>query len=1034
MWCHLPTGFKRRSVLQFVALALMFIAFFTTLMFSYAVRAAEGVNQTLSFQGRLLQSTGAVVPDGHYNIQFKIYQDGPGTAVDNPDGSLKWTETHVNNGGTSGVLIKNGQFSVNLGALTPFGNSIDWNQDTLWLSMNVAGSAAACTSYGTAPCTADGEMLPMKRLTSTPFAINSAQLGGKTADNFIQLSQGVQQDTANGAASINLNKTGAGGEFLKLQADGENRLVVDRDGDIEFGNQKNHYLTIATASENEEGNNITIRSGQGGSGTGSNGGGLLLRGGDAGGTNGDGGVVAIDGGNGTGTGSGGSIYIGTANNSGVQIGNTNLSSGEQTIVIGTNANSGGRSNVIIGSTEDSGGGVTRIQSKENTTIATDGVDRATFDTEGTLTLGNGVSSNTPTDFKIQGTASSANGVRGGDLTVQGGNATTGNTNGGNLHLTGGTASGTGSAGLVVIDTPTYAMASVQTSATSTNVSQANIDSFGVITLNASAPNVGYTLGAPSLGAGAGGRIIYVTAANGSQDFMLRANVGAGAGAEQNVPMKQNTTATMVWTGSFWTVAGSASGGGLQSAYDNTVQATGTADIVTSNNTSGDGLVIRDSATNPTTNTILSVQSSSSAPILSASGATANELASNPGAESAGGSASTFPANTWSNRGIDQGGPGWWDAAVSRHTTTGDNINSGNASVKVTTANGWTGASNKLTAALTPGVSYNVSMKVRADSTPFSRLSVYLFPTGAENNDDWVACTEMIAVTAGAWTNVNCTFQAPTGVTNQNKIFITSQDEVGTFYIDDFSVARTTQTANVQVGSGTTDEDDSTLFTLDKSAARPTDGNDPAFLGSMYYDTTLGKVQCFEADGWGDCGSAPDTFITLSPEFAGAVISGTGTGTMTSDMCSDDININDGSSSQPAVCGTKETYNYYQWNTSRTTSQYKSIFVNYKLPQNFKQFISGTTSVLGRTDSDASTVAYQFYRNDPSDGLVACSVEQPLSNGIQTTWQKGTPAGVADPATCGFEAGDTLVAKIVVGSRGSAANAYVSNLSFAHSIK
>ena len=1034
MWCHLPTGFNRRSMLHYAALASLFIAFFTTLFLVNTTQAAPGINQTLSFQGRLLNSSGGVVPDGHYNLQFKIYQDGTGTAGDNPGGTLKWTETYINNGGANGVLVKNGLFSVNLGSVTPFGTSVDWNQDTIWLSMNVAGSAPACTTYGTAPCTADGEMLPMKRMTATPFAINSAQLGGKTADNFIQLSQGVQQDTANGAASINLNKTGSGGEFLKLQADGENRLVVDRDGDIEFGNQKNHYLTIATANENEEGNNINIRSGRGGDGAGANGGGLLLRGGEAGGTNADGGVVAIDGGDGAGTGSAGSIYIGTANNAGVQIGNTNLASGEQTIVIGTNANSGGRSNVIVGATENSGGGTTRIQSKDNTTIATDGVDRATFDTEGTLTLGNGVSSNTPTDFKIQGTASSAGGVRGGDLTVQGGNATTGNTDGGNLHLTGGTASGTGSAGLVVINTPTYAMASSQTSATSTNVTQANIDSFGVITLNASAPSVGYTLGAPSLGAGAGGRIIYVTAANGSQDFMLRANIGAGTGAEQNVPMKQNTTATMVWTGSLWTVAGSANGSGLQSTYDNTVQATGEADIVTSNTPSGNGLVIRDSATNPTSNTVLSVQSSSSAPILSASGATANELATNPGAETAGGSASTFPANTWSNRGIDAGGPGLWDAAVTRYTTAGNNINSGSASVKVTTENGWTGASNKLTAALTPGVSYNVSMKVRADSTPFSHLSVYLFPIGEEDNDDWVLCTESISITSSAWTNVNCTFQAPASVTNQNKIFITSQDDMGTFYIDDFSVARTTQTANVQVGSGNTDEEDSTLFTLDKSAARPTDGNDPAFLGSMYYDTTLGKVQCFEAEGWGDCGTPPDTFINLSPEFAGGIVTGSGTGTMTTDMCSDDLNVNDGSSAQPTVCGTKETYNYYQWNTSRSTTQYKVIYVNYQLPQNFKQFIPGTTSVLGRTDNDASTVAYQFYRNDPTDGLVACSVEQPLSNGAQTVWQKGVPSGVADPATCGFEAGDTLVAKIIAGSRGSGANAYISNLSFAHSIK
>lgn len=76
--------------------------------------------------------------------------------------------------------------------------------------MNVAGSAPACTTYGTTPCAADGEMLPMKRMTATPFAINSAQLGGKTADNFIQLSQGVQEDAASGAASININKTGTG--------------------------------------------------------------------------------------------------------------------------------------------------------------------------------------------------------------------------------------------------------------------------------------------------------------------------------------------------------------------------------------------------------------------------------------------------------------------------------------------------------------------------------------------------------------------------------------------------------------------------------------------------------------------------------------------------------------------------------------------------------------------------------------------------------------------------------------------------------
>ncbi len=61
------------------------------------VEAAEGINQRINFQGRLLTHSGATVPDGFYNIQFKIYQDGDGQTAGNttgsPAGSLKWTES-----------------------------------------------------------------------------------------------------------------------------------------------------------------------------------------------------------------------------------------------------------------------------------------------------------------------------------------------------------------------------------------------------------------------------------------------------------------------------------------------------------------------------------------------------------------------------------------------------------------------------------------------------------------------------------------------------------------------------------------------------------------------------------------------------------------------------------------------------------------------------------------------------------------------------------------------------------------------------
>ncbi len=169
--------------------------------------ATAGINQQINFQGRLLTSSGATVPDGFYNIQFKIYQDGDGLtagdATGAPTGSLKWTESYLNNN-TQGVQVINGFMSVQLGSITPFGGSINWNQDTLWLSMNIGSTNATCTPFSS--CTPDGEMVPMKRLSATPYSLNSALLGGLSSSQFLQIAQGVQTDSST-ATSIYLNKT-----------------------------------------------------------------------------------------------------------------------------------------------------------------------------------------------------------------------------------------------------------------------------------------------------------------------------------------------------------------------------------------------------------------------------------------------------------------------------------------------------------------------------------------------------------------------------------------------------------------------------------------------------------------------------------------------------------------------------------------------------------------------------------------------------------------------------------------------------------
>ncbi|MCB9823025.1 hypothetical protein H6800_02015 [Candidatus Nomurabacteria bacterium] len=210
----------------FVLLILLASSFASFLIFSPA-HAATGINEKFNFQGRLLDSTGGVVPDGSYNMRFKLYQDGDGV-LGGGDETLKWTETRQNSA-SQGVTVKNGYFSVYLGSVTAFGSSVDWNQDTLWLSIDIGG-----TSTGGSP-TYDGEMSPFKSLGASPFALNTKYLGGLSSTNFLQIAQGVQVD-ASTSSSLFLNKTGASGNILELQKDGVDVLSVGNTGALVFQN------------------------------------------------------------------------------------------------------------------------------------------------------------------------------------------------------------------------------------------------------------------------------------------------------------------------------------------------------------------------------------------------------------------------------------------------------------------------------------------------------------------------------------------------------------------------------------------------------------------------------------------------------------------------------------------------------------------------------------------------------------------------------------------------------------------------------
>ncbi|MFA9262835.1 MAG: beta strand repeat-containing protein, partial [Undibacterium sp.] len=119
------------------------------------VQAATGINQQISFQGKVVNTNGTNVANGNYDFVFKLYTVSSA-------GSPVWTETR-----TSGdqVTVTDGIFQVNLGSVTALPGSIDFNTDNIYLGIEFNG---------------DGEMSPRVRFTAAPYAFNAKKVGGLT--------------------------------------------------------------------------------------------------------------------------------------------------------------------------------------------------------------------------------------------------------------------------------------------------------------------------------------------------------------------------------------------------------------------------------------------------------------------------------------------------------------------------------------------------------------------------------------------------------------------------------------------------------------------------------------------------------------------------------------------------------------------------------------------------------------------------------------------------------------------------------------
>lgn len=1008
--------------LKTVGVLLLLAVFALSFSLSEIVVAAQSTNRTVNFQGRLKSSTGDIVPNGSYNMEFKIYHGGTGDSTGNTNGSLAWTETYANNTSSGGVEVRNGYFSVSLGSVNPFGSSVNWNNDTIWISMNIAGNNPLCSTFGSAPCAADGEMLPMSRLSAAPYAINAGAVGGKTADNFVQLAQGVQTDASTNTSSIFINKTGSG-NLVQLQSAAEDVFVVSQDGNLTLGSASNKSISVAVAGSEADGGSLTVSAGDGGDGSGNTGGSLVLQGGNGGGTNGNGGDIQIDAGAATGNGIAGTISIGNTNAGSIEIG-SNTSAINQTISIGSNNTVGSSTDVTIGSGDQADSGTTTIRAKNSVAISTDGIDRATFvDNASAVYFGNGVASSTPDDFTLQGTNSSATAVAGGSLTVQGGNATTGDANGGNVIISGGAGSGSGVNGLVVLSTPSLSTVSNDANcfaggilaSTSCTVSATSVNNAAAVVVGFS--EVAQTVTLPDPAITTPGRIFYVSAANNSQDFKLIINAEDESGTEKQITLRKNMTITLFWNGNDWTEVGSSGTTTLQDAYNNTPKTNGSTEVMLNGGSGENGLTIKNNSNNPVENTLLNVQGANNSQLFSIN----NQIVDNKQyvADGKVNDDLNFYTN-WHSVG---------GASIQRISSDGQESND-SIMVDAGTSED-SGVKNILENNPKSDTTYSVSVYTKLISgSDFTDLKIQYSP---DDGATLIDCTDYNTQTVSSvWAQISCSIDTGATAVDSPFISITQPTEAGAareFLVDALSFTLApSNTANVKVGGA--GGDDFTIFTLDKAGSAPSVPDSEAMLGSMYYDTTIGKIQCYEATGWGNCSASPDIFVTISPEYPNAVMNGAIDGTMSSDLCSETLNINDGSSGQPLICGTNETYNFYNWTSSELTDQTHSIYVTYKLPETFKSFAPGSTSLIGRSDINDASINYHIYRDTGSagGGLMACGEAIPIPTGAQPTWNTGWANGLSDPANCGFEPGDSILFRINL-TASNDAHAYVSNLEF-----
>lgn len=221
------------------------VALFSSFVFMASVASAiQTVPYRVHYQGRLTNLSGATKLDAQYNMTFRLYTAASG-------GVPIWTEVRET---TNRVTITNGQFAVQLGAVTPLTPSMFTTQP-LYFEIELPTPASATCSTAACAVYTEGAMTPRLSLGSSAYAMNADTIDGYDSSDFITANQhniftgtNLFKNTSNSAAAFGVKTQG---DVSLLNIDTTNSRVA-------IGTNGSGSPALATASNGDVGVGIGL--------------------------------------------------------------------------------------------------------------------------------------------------------------------------------------------------------------------------------------------------------------------------------------------------------------------------------------------------------------------------------------------------------------------------------------------------------------------------------------------------------------------------------------------------------------------------------------------------------------------------------------------------------------------------------------------------------------------------------------------------------------------------------------------------------